>query len=64
MTRRVDEFLASGAVARLAAYPPGALHLIEVYLDPSRTSIRAYTRRFVEKLTKNPRRLRPLSVGC
>lgn len=60
----VDEFRAFGGVAQLAAYPPSSMHLIEVYRGSGGTSIRAYTRRFVERLTKKPRRLRPLSVGC
>ncbi len=60
----VDEFLASGGVARLAAYSPRALHLIEVYRGRNGTSIRAYTRGFVEQLTEKPKGLRPLSVRC
>lgn len=58
----IDEMPALGGVDQLAAYPPSHFHLIEVY-DRGR-SIRAYSRRFVNKLTRNPRRLLPLSFGC
>lgn len=60
----LDEFRAYGGVEQLAAYPPSAMHLIEVYRDRGVFSIRAYTRRFVERLTRNPRRLRSLLAGC
>lgn len=60
----IDEFRAFGGVDELVAYPPGQFHLIEVYRSRTGTSIRAYTRRFVERLTRNPRRLRSLSAGC
>lgn len=58
----IDEMPAPGGVDQLAAYPPSYFHLIEVYGRGG--SIRAYSRRFVNKLTRNPRRLLPLSLGC
>lgn len=58
----IDEVRATGGVAQLAAYPPSAFHLIELYRGG--TEIRAYTRKFVERLTKTRRKLRPLSLGC
>lgn len=60
----LDEFPAYGGVEQLASLPPSALHLIEVYRSRTGTRVRAYTRRFVETLTRNPRRLRPVSIGC
>lgn len=58
----LDEFPAYGGVAQLAAYPPSEFHLIELYKGG--TQVRAYTRRFVARLTKNRRRLLPLSLRC
>ena len=58
----LDEFPAFGGVAQLAAYPPSEFHLIEIYRRG--TQVRAYTRRFVERLTKSRRTLLPLSVRC
>ncbi|GMR14201.1 MAG: hypothetical protein BMS9Abin29_2441 [Gemmatimonadota bacterium] len=58
----LDEVPALGGIAQLAAYPPGVFHLIELYNGGTR--LRAYTRRFVERLTKSRRRLLPLSLAC
>ena len=58
----IDEFPMAAGVDMLGSYPPEYFHLIELY--DRGTMIRAYSKRFVARLAKHPRRLDPLGVRC
>lgn len=57
----IDEVPAYAGVSELDEYDPAELYLVEVF---DATQIRVYTRWFVERATREGRRLQPLSWGC